>query len=87
MVRKSEPYVNRILLSVTQHVHTARRFEANRVGQEARLQELADTIAAGRAKLAAFTTGTRELKEKLEEALSQEYSGRKVNIFGHSAAF
>jgi hypothetical protein len=57
------------------------------VGQEARLQELAELMTLTRTKLSAFTTGTRELKQQLEEAISQEYAGRKINIFGHSTAF
>lgn len=86
MIRKSNRYVDRLVLSLDASIKSSNRYLNTAKEQEGRLDECNAAMKMAGNALTKTINATKELKQSMEEVISQEFGGKKVNIFGDITA-
>mmetsp|Transcript_22955 Transcript_22955/g.45365 ORF Transcript_22955/g.45365 Transcript_22955/m.45365 type:complete len:428 (-) Transcript_22955:32-1315(-) len=82
MIRKSPGYVSRLVRQLDSCVKSQQRCLQLAKDTQGRLDELLTSQQAAASNLTKAVAGTKTLRARLEEAISKEFGGKKVNIMG-----
>eukprot|EP00455_Lapot_gusevi_P052987 TRINITY_DN8175_c0_g1_i9.p1 TRINITY_DN8175_c0_g1~~TRINITY_DN8175_c0_g1_i9.p1 ORF type:complete len:519 (-),score=138.24 TRINITY_DN8175_c0_g1_i9:67-1623(-) len=82
LIRNSPKYVDRLVSSLEQQKGASKKLEKMAVTLDERIAVNIETVTKLRPQLAALLSQTKTLQKHIQQEVSKQYDGRRVNIIG-----